>query len=55
MNKNKIKVIAELCQNHKGDFKIVEEMVHAASEAGADAAQGPARPGAVRAGVRARQ
>ena len=39
MNKNKIKIIAELCQNHNGDFKIVEEMVHAASEAGADAAK----------------
>ncbi len=37
--KNKITVIAELCQNHKGDIKIVEEMVHAASEAGADIAK----------------
>ena len=37
--RNKITVIAELCQNHKGDFKIVEEMVHAASEAGADIAK----------------
>ena len=30
------KIIAELCQNHNGDIKIVEEMVHAASEAGAE-------------------
>lgn len=30
------KIIAELCQNHQGDLKILEEMVHAASEAGAD-------------------
>ena len=30
------KIIAELCQNHNGDIKILEEMVHAASEAGAD-------------------
>ena len=29
-------LIAELCQNHNGDEKIVEEMVHAAAEAGAD-------------------
>ena len=28
-------IIAELCQNHKGDIKILEEMVHAASDAGA--------------------
>jgi sialic acid synthase SpsE len=34
--KNKVTVIAELCQNHKGDFNLVEEMVHAASEAGAN-------------------
>ena len=33
------KVIAELCQNHNGDIKIVEEMVHAASESGADYAK----------------
>jgi len=32
-------LIAELCQNHNGDEKIVEEMVHAASEAGADYAK----------------
>ena len=30
------KIIAELCQNHNGDIKILEEMVHAASEAGAE-------------------
>ena len=27
-------IIAELCQNHNGDLKILEEMVHAASESG---------------------
>lgn len=32
-------LIAELCQNHNGDEKIVEEMVHAAAEAGADYAK----------------
>lgn len=30
------KIIAELCQNHNGDLKILKEMVHAASESGAD-------------------
>ena len=30
------KIIAELCQNHNGDIKILEEMVHSASEAGAE-------------------
>lgn len=30
-----VKIIAELCQNHNGDMKLVEEMVAAASEAGA--------------------
>ena len=30
------KIIAELCQNHNGDLKILKEMVHAAAEAGAD-------------------
>lgn len=30
------KIIAELCQNHNGDIKILEEMVHAASDAGAE-------------------
>ena len=30
------KIIAELCQNHNGNITILEEMVHAASEAGAD-------------------
>ena len=30
-----VKLIAELCQNHNGDFKIVKEMVDAAVEAGA--------------------
>ncbi len=39
MKNNKVKVIAELCQNHNGDFKIVEEMVHSAAEAGADIAK----------------
>ena len=29
------KIIAELCQNHNGDFNILKEMVHAASESGA--------------------
>ena len=32
-------LIAELCQNHNGDEKIVEEMVHAAAESGADYAK----------------
>lgn len=30
-----VEIIAELCQNHNGDLKILEEMVHAAAEAGA--------------------
>tara|TARA_B100000963_G_scaffold341155_1_gene340555 strand:+ start:3035 stop:4000 length:966 start_codon:yes stop_codon:yes gene_type:complete len=30
------KIIAELCQNHKGDLSILKEMVHAASETGAE-------------------
>ena len=30
------KIIAEMCQNHNGDLGILKEMVHAASEAGAD-------------------
>ena len=30
-----VEVIAELCQNHNGDFKLVEEMVYAAAESGA--------------------
>ncbi len=33
------KIIAELCQNHNGDEKIMQEMVHSASEAGADYAK----------------
>lgn len=33
------KIIAELCQNHNGDIKILQEMVHAASEAGANYAK----------------
>ena len=33
------KIIAELCQNHNGDIKIIEEMVHAASESGAEIAK----------------
>jgi len=32
----KINLIAELCQNHLGDMSIVEEMIHAAKENGAD-------------------
>ncbi len=34
-----VKIIAELCQNHNGDIKVLEEMVQAASEAGADYAK----------------
>ena len=34
-----VKIIAELCQNHNGDLKILDEMVHAASEAGANFAK----------------
>jgi len=30
-----IKVIAEFCQNHNGDYSLLEEMIHQASEAGA--------------------
>ena len=30
------KIIAELCQNHNGDMSILQEMVHAAKESGAD-------------------
>ncbi len=30
------KIIAELCQNHNGDLKILDEMVSAAADAGAD-------------------
>ena len=30
------KIIAELCQNHNGDLKILDEMVAAAAEAKAD-------------------
>lgn len=33
------KIIAELCQNHNGDIKILKEMVHAAAECGADYAK----------------
>ena len=33
------KIIAELCQNHNGDEKIMQEMVHSASEAGAEYAK----------------
>lgn len=32
----KVNLIAELCQNHNGDFSIIEEMIHAAKENGAD-------------------
>ena len=31
----KIEIIAELCQNHNGDRKLLEEMVYAAAESGA--------------------
>ena len=34
-NSNPPIIIAELCQNHKGDFSLVKEMVWAAAEAGA--------------------
>lgn len=33
------KIIAELCQNHNGDIKILEELVHAAAESGAEYAK----------------
>ena len=33
------KIIAELCQNHNGDMKILEEMVHAAADSGAEFAK----------------
>ena len=39
MSKNKVKVIAELCQNHNGDSGLIQEMVQAAAEAGADIAK----------------
>ena len=32
----KVNLIAELCQNHNGDLNILEEMIHAAKENGAD-------------------
>jgi len=32
----KVNLIAELCQNHNGDFSTIEEMIHAAKENGAD-------------------
>ena len=32
----KVNLIAELCQNHNGDLSIVEEMIHAGKESGAD-------------------
>ncbi len=35
----RIEIIAELCQNHNGDMAIVEEMVYAAAESGADYAK----------------
>jgi len=34
-----VKIAAELCQNHNGDIKILEEMVHSAAESGADYAK----------------
>ena len=33
------KLIAELCQNHNGEINILEEMVAAAAESGADYAK----------------
>ena len=33
------KLIAELCQNHNGEISILEEMVAAAAESGADYAK----------------
>jgi N,N'-diacetyllegionaminate synthase len=33
------KIIAELCQNHNGDISVLEEMVHAAAESGAEYAK----------------
>ena len=30
-----MKIIAELCQNHNGDFEIVKKMVDVAAKAGA--------------------
>ena len=33
------KIIAELCQNHNGDIKVLQEMVHVAADAGADFAK----------------
>ena len=33
------KLIAELCQNHNGDINILDEMVAAAAESGADYAK----------------
>ena len=33
------KIIAELSQNHNGDIKVLEDMVHAAAESGADFAK----------------
>ena len=34
-----MKIIAELCQNHNGDFEILKEMVYSAKESGADYAK----------------
>ena len=34
-----VNVIAELCQNHLGDRKILDEMIAAAADAGADYAK----------------
>jgi sialic acid synthase SpsE len=36
MDKNKVIIIADACQNHKGDLKILKEMIYAAKEVGAD-------------------
>ena len=32
----KAKIIAEACQNHKGDLKILKDMIYAAKDSGAD-------------------
>ena len=34
-----MKLIAEFCQNHNGDFEILKEMIYAAKEAGCEYAK----------------
>lgn len=36
MKNKKVKIIAEACQNHKGDLETLKNMIYAAKEAGAD-------------------